>query len=222
MIKVCQCWDDGVPNDIKVADLCRKYNAKATFNLNPGRHYLTSRADDGWQFRNTGYYPGKLAWNEVKSVYEGFEVASHGMNHLSAGWVDDKVFVADAVASRQVIEDHFQRECRGFAWPCGRFNDATVEMMREAGFAYGRTIQYSEQVLPCSDFMILRPSCHFMSPEFWDIFEKSKIGGVFYVWGHSYEMMEDPVLWQAYEDKLKRLNEDPEVEWINVIDLVSL
>ena len=45
---------------------------------------------------------------------------------------------------------------------------------------------------------------------------------IFYIWGHSYEMMEDPVLWQAYEDKLKRLNEDPEVEWINVIDLVSL
>ena len=31
MIKVAQCWDDGVLNDIKVAELCRKYNAKATF-----------------------------------------------------------------------------------------------------------------------------------------------------------------------------------------------
>ena len=77
MIKVCQCWDDGVLNDIKVVELCRKYNAKATFNLNPGKHKAASRVTDGWQFKD--YYPGRLAWNEVKSVYEGFEVASHGM-----------------------------------------------------------------------------------------------------------------------------------------------
>ena len=147
MIKVCQCWDDGVLNDIKVVELCRKYNAKATFNLNPGKHLATTRMTDGWQFRDTGYYPGKLAWSEVKSVYEGFEVASHGMNHLSAGVVDDKAFVADAVAARNVIEDLFQRECRGFAWPCGKYNEATVQMMHEAGFAYGRTTQYRESAL---------------------------------------------------------------------------
>ena len=33
--------------------------------------------------------------------------------------------------------------------------------------------------------------------------------------------MDDPTLWKSYEDKLKSLNEDPEVEWINVIDLVK-
>ena len=43
MIKVAQCWDDGVINDIKVADLCRKYGAKATFNLNPALHHATER-----------------------------------------------------------------------------------------------------------------------------------------------------------------------------------
>jgi peptidoglycan/xylan/chitin deacetylase (PgdA/CDA1 family) len=220
MIKVCQCWDDGVLNDIKVVELCRKYNAKATFNLNPGKHLATTRLTDGWQFRD--YYPGKLAWSEVKSVYEGFEVASHGMNHLSAGVVDDKAFVADAVAARKVIEDLFQRECRGFAWPCGKYNAATVQMMHEAGFAYGRTTQYRESVLPCEDFMALHSNCHFLNPNFWDIFEKAKPSGVFYFWGHSYEMMEDADLWKNYEDKLKRLDEDPEVEWINVIDLVSM
>ena len=221
MIKVAQCWDDGVLNDIKVTELCRKYNAKATFNLNPGKHNAASRITDGWQFRDTGYYPGKLAWNEVVSVYEGFEVASHGMSHFSAGVVDDKVFVADAVAARKVIEDLFQRECRGFAWPCGKYNDATVEMMKAAGFAYGRTTKYVEQVLPCSEPMTLHSNCHFMNENFWDIFEKAKPCGVFYFWGHSYEMMDDPALWQAYEDKLKKLNEDPEVEWVNVIDLVT-
>ena len=222
MIKVCQCWDDGVLNDIKVAELCRKYNAKATFNLNPGLHLPTERRTTGWMFRDTGYCPGKLAWNEVTSVYEGFEVASHGMRHCNAGEVPDEVFIADAVDARKIIEDLFQKECRGYAWPCGKFTETTLKLMHEAGFAYGRTTKYSESVLPCENFMALRSNCHFMNVNFWDIFEKAKPSGVFYFWGHSYEMMEDPVLWQAYEDKLKRFDEDPEVEWINVIDLVSL
>ena len=221
MIKVAQCWDDGVLNDVKVAELCRKYNAKATFNICPAGHLATTRKTDGWMFADTGYYPGRLAWSEVKSVYEGFEVASHGMSHLSAGVVDDKVFVADAIAARKVIEDHFGRECRGFAWPCGKYNDATVKMMREAGFAYGRTTQNVEHVLPCEDFMLLHSNCHFMNKDFWTIFEKAKSCGVFYFWGHSYEMMEVPELWAEYEDKLRRLDEDPEVEWVNVIDLVT-
>ena len=37
MIKVAQCWDDGVATDIPLTEILRKYNARATFNLCPGR-----------------------------------------------------------------------------------------------------------------------------------------------------------------------------------------
>ena len=221
MIKVCQCWDDGVLNDIKVVELCRKYNAKATFNLNPGLHNAVERITEGKTYLDTGHVPGKLAWNEVKSVYEGFEVASHCMNHLNAHVVDAKVFVADAVAAKNVLEDHFGRECRGFAWPYGRYTDETCQLMREAGFAYGRTTLYTEDVSAYTDPMQLHSSTHFQRGDFWAAFEKARPSGVFYFWGHSYEMADDPALWQAYEDKLRRLSEDPEVEWVNVIDLVK-
>lgn len=221
MIKVAQCWDDGVLNDVKVAELCRKYNAKATFNLNPGTHFPNKRKTDGWQYRDTGYCPGRLAWSEVRDVYDGFEVASHTMTHLSVGFVDDKVFVADAMSARKVLEDLFQKECRGFAWPCGCYTENTCRLMHEAGFAYGRTTENVESVLPCKDTMALHSNCHFQNPNFWNIFEKARPSGVFYFWGHSYEMLEDPLLWQAYEDKLRRFQNDPEVEWVNVIDLVT-
>ena len=36
MIKVAQCRDDGVATDIRLIEILRKYNAKATFNLCPG------------------------------------------------------------------------------------------------------------------------------------------------------------------------------------------
>lgn len=36
MVYVAQCWDDGVSTDVRLIELLRKYNAKATFNLPPG------------------------------------------------------------------------------------------------------------------------------------------------------------------------------------------
>ena len=48
-VKVAQCWDDGVCNDIRVTDILRKYNAKATFNLNPGLNCMTRMPISSWQ-----------------------------------------------------------------------------------------------------------------------------------------------------------------------------
>ncbi len=219
MMQVAQCWDDGVLNDIRVAELCRKYGAKATFNLNPGLHRKDRRITEGWEFKN-GYCPGRLAWNEVKDVFDGFEVASHTMCHCGAGEVDDRVFLEESMGARRVLEDLFGRSCRGFAWPCGRYTPETMQLLREAGFAYARTTEYVAQVMPCQDTMAFHSNCHFMDPGFWDRFEAAKPCGKFYFWGHSYEMMNDPALWADYESKLARFAQDPGVEWVDVIDLV--
>ena len=220
MVRVAQCWDDGVVNDKRLAEIFRKYGAKATFNLNPVLHRMTTRFGRGWLYQ--GRFPvEKLAWNEVREVYDGFEVASHTMSHCNAGEVSDRTFLEDAVAARRVLEDHFQRECPGFAWPCGRYTPETVKMLADAGFAYGRTTEYAEPVLPVQNPMILRSSVHHMKPEFWERFERAKAAnGVFYFWGHSYELMDDEALWADIEEKIRRLSADPEVKWVNVIDLV--
>ncbi len=222
MIKVAQCWDDGVLNDIRLTGLCRKYNAKATFNLNPALHPAHKRITDGWQFRDTGYCPGKLAWDEVKSVYEGFDVASHTMCHCNAGDVDDQVFLTEAVGAKMILEDLFQKECTGFAWPCGKYTQKTADLLQAAGFTYGRTVKNTDRVSGFEHPMILHSSCHFLNPNFWEIFEKAKTtDGIFYFWGHSYEMMDDEKLWAEFEDKLRKLDENPEVQWISTTELVK-
>jgi hypothetical protein len=38
MMKLVQCWDDGVNDDIRLTQILRKHGAKATFNLNPTSH----------------------------------------------------------------------------------------------------------------------------------------------------------------------------------------
>lgn len=218
MIKVAQCWDDGVLNDIKVADICRKYGAKATFNLNPGLMDKTQRIMRG---KYKDFENGKLAISDIPFVYEGLKVASHTMQHANADKVPVADFLAAALDARHILEDLVQQDCPGFAWPCGVTTDETVKALTDAGFAYGRTTVNVEQVVPVAEPLRLHSNCHFLNPNFWDIFEKAKPCGIFYFWGHSYEMMDDGALWAEYEKKIETLSANSEVEWIDVVDIVK-
>ena len=66
-----------------------------------------------------------------------------------------------AARARKVIEDHFQKECRDFAWPFGHCTSEICKKMHKAGFAYGRTTVHEESVLLCNDLMMLHSNCHF-------------------------------------------------------------
>ena len=46
-IKIAQCWDDGVATDIRLIEILRKYQAKATFNLCPGL-FQEERIEPHW------------------------------------------------------------------------------------------------------------------------------------------------------------------------------
>ncbi len=226
MFKIAQCWDDGVTTDLRLTDIFRKYHAKATFNLNPGLH-TDQRAVPQWTppgytgWAHKGFQPGKLALSELPDVYRGFRIASHGMKHMNAGEHPDGEFLKDAVDARKFLEDLFQCECPGYAWPCGRYTPSTVEAMLEAGFEYGRTCENTDCVESYSNPMILRSSCHFQDPAFYRKYAEAKArGGIFYFWGHSYEMMDSEGMWKQLEDKIKFISDDPEAQWIDVIDIV--
>ena len=230
-VKVCTCWDDGIVNDIRLADLFRKYGAKATFNLNPGlmddvRHPNTWAPDgtSGWQYAHNGFRPGKLSLKDIPEVYAGFELASHCWRHENAGSIPDDEWIASALRARRYLEDIVQRPCTGFAWPCGVYTPGTVAKLREAGFTYGRTTAYTKDFLGDNpEPMALKSHCHFMNRDFWPRFNEEKArGGVFYFWGHSYEMYEFDELWNQLESRVRLLSEDPDVEWINVVDAAAL
>ena len=218
MYRVAQCWDDGVVNDVKVAEICRQFGAKATFNLNPGLSQTQRMA--GWKYQDFEVF--RLGKSEFKSVYEGFELASHTMTHPHPTKIDPEVFRKEAVDARHYIEDLKQRVQRGFAWPFGDFNEACAHILREEGFAYGRTTQYAEDILKTPDYMALPSHCHFADPEFEKKWQAAKKTGVFYFWGHSYEMKNDKALWDRYESLIRKISADPEAQWANVVDLVTV
>ena len=225
-MKVVQCWDDGINNDVRLTGILRKYGAKATFNLNPG--WMGDKAvpdrwathADGWS--HNGFIPGKLSRRDIAEVYAGFEVASHCWKHEVAGSVPDSEWIKAAVDARKFLEDIVQRPCRGFAWPCGVDTPATVALLRENGFAYGRSTRNTFDATACPEPLALATNCHFQARDFWQRYEKAKETGLFYFWGHSYEMYHYDEMWAHFEETIKFITEDPDAEWANVIDIVPL
>ena len=127
MYKVAQCWDDGVANDIIVAEICRKYGAKATFNINPGNNKKDVRYSK-WKHQDFEVF--KLSLAEMPSVYAGLTVASHTMTHQHPKSLSPEEFRREAVDARKFIEDTWQREARGFAWPYGEYDDDRCQANR--------------------------------------------------------------------------------------------
>ena len=226
-IKVAMCWDDGVTTDIHLISIVRKYNAKATFNLNPGLmpQYTEPNAwatpgENRWSHQ--GFMPGKVGLHDLLAIYGDFAVASHCNRHESAGFCPNQAFLESAVGAKKFLEDTFQHECPGFAWPCGRYTAETVEMLRQNGFRYGRTTEYAEDITTCTEPLTLPANCKFNDREFYAKYEKAKACGVFYFWGHSYETFDYEPLWRQLEDKIAYISNDPDAEWCDVIDLVPL
>lgn len=213
-MKVMQCWDDGVVNDAPLADLLRKYRVKATFNINPGRNDRQVR-----KIKNSKPH-GLLSLDEMKDVYKGFMVGGHSMTHPSLSKATPDVLRRELVECKTFIREFFGQERCGFAYPNGDYNETVKQALRDAGYLYARTTKNVDGALPLSDPMELHPHCHFMDPKFWGKYEAVRaMDGVFYFWGHSYEMMDDPALWAAFEAKLARIADDPKAEWIFVADL---
>ena len=227
-MKVACCWDDGVINDIRLTELLRKYNAKATFNLNPGFMLQNERINSGWApmgyagWSHHGFLSGKVAIREIPYIYEGFQVASHCWKHENADTLAPEEWVKTAIQARKFLEDIVERPCRGFAWPCGITTPETAAELRKAGFAYGRTTRYTDNVTACTDTMCLDSNCHYQDSAFYQKYEAAHKTGAFYFWGHSYEMFEYEPLWKQLEDKLRYISEDPEAEWVDVVDIANL
>ncbi len=228
MVKVATCWDDGVTTDIRLTEMFRKYNVPATFNLCPAQmldenrmHRWVPYGAEGW--RHHGFDGGRVGKRHLLEVYKGFQVASHCMNHETVGFGPTLAeFTKAAVDARKFLEDTFQQDCPGFAWPCGRYDDDSVKALADAGFAYGRTCNNLEDIRPTlADPLRLASNCHYMASDFKKRFEKAKAeSGVFYFWGHSYEMYDCEGLWDQLEQKIAALCADPDVRWCNVVDLV--
>jgi peptidoglycan/xylan/chitin deacetylase (PgdA/CDA1 family) len=211
---VLQCWDDGVTADIPLVETLRRHKAKATFNLNAGLHQAESKFS--WTFKETEVW--RLGWNEMTSLYEGFTIANHSLTHPHLEQIPVEEARREIVEGRERLQQFFQQPVLGFAYPFGSYNAAVQDVLREAGHVYARTTKNLERVFPPEEPMAFHSNCHFLAEDFWDRYEAAKQHGVFYFWGHSYEMIDDTMR-QRFDDKIARISADPDSRWGELSDM---
>lgn len=216
-MKIAQCWDDGVLDDIRLIEILRKHGAKASFNLNLGTQPAQRKAS--WRFRDIKDV-WKLGKDELRDVYQGFTIANHSAKHLNLPKVSPEEAREDIRVGRDLLEQFFGCPVTGFVYPGGGFSDEVEAMVAEAGHIYARTTKNVACSFPPERPMALHSNCHFAAGDFWDRFARAKAEKhpVFYFWGHSYEMITDAE-WAAMDAKIARLSTDPDCEWVVLPDL---
>ncbi len=214
VMTVVQCWDDGVTTDVRLVEILRRYRAKATFNLNAGLHQKQRKP--GWTYKNTEVW--RLGWDEMRELYSGFTIANHSLTHPQLQLMSVEAARRDIVEGRERLRQFFGQPILGFAYPGGTYNEAVMKLVREAGHVYARTVRNVDYPFPPEDAMAFHPCCHFRAPDLLARYEKAKKNGVFYFWGHSYEMITE-AMWVECEEIIAHISADPEARWGNVVDL---
>lgn len=182
-------YDDGVVYDRKLIEIMGKYGLKGTFNLN-----------SSFFARDEKYFTKEEAVQLYKE--SGNEIAVHGYRHLNLVEVDKTVATREVLTDRENLESIFGACVRGMAYAYGAYNDTVVEILKNCGIAYSRTVISTEKFDIPNDWLRLPATCHHNNPRlmelaeeflgdtparhFWQ--EKPKL---FYLWGHSYEFNND-------------------------------
>ncbi len=214
IVTVVQCWDDGVTADVRLIDILRRHGAKATFNLNAGLHEKQRKL--GWIHKGTEVE--RLGWDEMREVYEGFTIANHSLTHLHLEQEAIEMARRDIVEGRDRLQQFFGQPVLGFAYPYGSYSEAVMKLVCEAGHVYARTTRDVDCPFPVENAMAFHPCCRFLAPDLWSRYENAKKCGVFYFWGHSYEMITE-TMWGAFEEMIERISADPRACWGSVADL---
>lgn len=210
-------YDDGVPQDKRLAELFDKYGMKATFNLNGSIMHKQTFTKE-----------------EIKELFlsKGHEIAVHGANHRPNGNLRPIEGIRDVLDCRIELEEMCGRIIRGMAYPdtgitlFGNFGsyESVKQYLTELDIAYARTLggDNNSFMLP-GDFYAWMPSAHHDNPqimEFIDEFLKLDLSGkvyharraprLLYIWGHSYEFDRNGN-WAHIEEICKKLSDNEEI-----------
>lgn len=201
-------YDDGVTQDIRLISLFNKYGLKATFNINSEKLGCRDILDLG-NGKSVNHF--KVDAADVKSVYDGHEVAVHTLTHPNLTEQPEAEVIRQVEQDRLNLSALCGYEVVGMAYPCGGINndDRTAAIIRNnTGVKYARALESSGDFEPQSNLYRFKSSVYHMdfdkmmqmAEEFTALQPDSP--KIFYIWGHSYEFDVDDT-WDRFEAFLK-------------------
>lgn len=206
-------YDDGVPQDKRLAALFDRFGLKGTFNY------------------NCEFIRGVIFTKEEIQEYfltKGHEIAVHGANHRANGNMRPIEGIRDVLDCRLELEEKCDCIIRGMAYPDSGITlmgnlgtyEAIKQYLTELDIAYSRTLGGDNDgfMLP-DDFHAWMPTAHHNNPKIMEYIDKflkldvfssdishsRKNCRLFYLWGHSYEFDRDDN-WEHMETICEKLS----------------
>jgi len=201
-------FDDGLEQDKKLINLLKKYELQCTFNLNSGllgKHCRIGRIgnigikefDETDKFhsvlmKNHDHY--RIPENEIKQVYEGFEVASHAYMHEMLSKIPADQMKKSIDNDIEKLSSIVGYKISGHAYPFGSTSDEVVTYLKEKGILYGRKVMATHSFVMPEDPFRLRPTCSHQDKKGMDLMDDFLVAQpetndlMFYMWGHGYEL----------------------------------
>ena len=189
-------YDDGVAQDIRLAEIFNNHGLKGTFNINTG-------------FLGIDIGRTRMTVSDIQKYIldAGHEVAVHGEYHRAPGKQSAVIGIQDALNCRVGLEKLFNRIIRGMAYPDSGVTNfqngmdyQTVKTYLEyLGIAYSRSLAADNNTFQMpQDWHNWIPTMHHNNPnslawaeELVNLPIHPNIGQQFprlcYIWGHSYE-----------------------------------
>ncbi|MEQ1867514.1 MAG: polysaccharide deacetylase family protein [Alphaproteobacteria bacterium] len=122
---VTTSWDDGYPADVKTAEVLASCGATGTF-------YVPTRNAEGRPV---------LQEETIRELSCRFEIGGHSIDHIVLTGLSPSELDRQVRENKQWLESITTSPVRGFCYVRGRYNAAVTEAVRNAGYAYARTVE---------------------------------------------------------------------------------
>ncbi len=231
-------WDDGSIHDRKLVSLLKKYSIKGTFYISKEFDYAP-KGDEKVE---------KVSDDEMKTLYQGFEVGAHSITHTYFNDLSDEQIKEEVLDSKKYLEELLGHDMKVFCYPGGRYNNTAIDAVKNYGFLGARTTELFRfdvkdnflmpTTINCYPFPFGVGSAKVKASRFlknirlayrlnfpiraffgWKnlakfLFDKTeKEGGVFHLWGQSWEI-EKNGMWEDLEEVLKYIANKGNAEYM--------
>ena len=181
-------YDDGLDDDIALAQLFDHYGIIGTFNLNSG--LLDTRAiwNEGKPNEILQTY---LSKDTLVHVFKNHEIAVHGTYHKALVGLSDKEILEEINVDIENLTILSDRKISSMAYAFGSTNDHVAEVIGTTPLTNARTVKSSYNFDLPENYYLWSPTCH--DSEALEYLEAyicldSPSLSLFYVWGHSWEL----------------------------------
>lgn len=199
-------YDDGNVADRRLIEIINSYGIRATFHLNST--YLG--------------LPNRVSKDEIVSLYKGHEISAHAAHHPYLERMPAPLALKDVYEDRMALEGIADSIVRGMSYPYGTYNDTVIEILKNVGICYCRTVKATHAFTWPENFLTWHPTCHHNddSLKYIKSFKESTSRGLLlYIWGHSYEFNNNNN-WELLEEMCKTVTTDAGEEWYQKADNV--